>query len=81
MLDDLASHAGVALRNLRLTGQLQQKLVRGSGLQNMVDRIEALGGSLEFRSTPGHGTTVEGVVPIETEHSLPVGGAGPTMPR
>jgi signal transduction histidine kinase len=37
---------------------------RGSGLQNMADRLEALGGSLEVRSTVGSGTTVAGRVPI-----------------
>jgi signal transduction histidine kinase len=37
---------------------------RGAGLQNMVDRVEAVGGSLEITSTPGRGTTVTGRVPI-----------------
>jgi signal transduction histidine kinase len=36
----------------------------GSGLQNMRDRVEALGGSLEVRSVPGQGTTIEGRVPV-----------------
>jgi signal transduction histidine kinase len=36
----------------------------GSGLQNMRDRLEALGGSLEVRSVPGQGTTIEGRVPV-----------------
>ncbi len=35
----------------------------GSGLQNMADRMAALGGVLEVRSTPGHGTTVSGRIP------------------
>jgi signal transduction histidine kinase len=35
----------------------------GSGLQNMSDRMAALGGALEVRSAPGHGTTVSGRVP------------------
>jgi signal transduction histidine kinase len=42
---------------------------RGSGLQNMADRIEALGGSLEVRSSPGRGTAVTGRLPA------PSGGA------
>ncbi|MGH2634762.1 MAG: histidine kinase [Actinomycetota bacterium] len=42
---------------------------RGSGLQNMADRLEALGGSLELRSAPGSGTTVAGWVPIVRELS------------
>lgn len=37
---------------------------RGAGLQNMADRIAALDGSLEVRSSPGSGTTVEGRVPV-----------------
>jgi signal transduction histidine kinase len=35
----------------------------GSGLQNMADRLEALGGNLEVRSAPGEGTTVIGRIP------------------
>src|SRR5204862_4692294 len=36
---------------------------RGAGLQNMEDRLSALGGSVEIRSRPGDGTTVEGWIP------------------
>jgi signal transduction histidine kinase len=36
----------------------------GSGLVNMVDRIGALGGTLEVASTPGHGTTIVASVPV-----------------
>jgi signal transduction histidine kinase len=36
----------------------------GSGLQNMSDRVAALGGKLEVRAQPGAGTTVEGSVPL-----------------
>jgi signal transduction histidine kinase len=36
---------------------------RGSGLQGMADRIEAIGGTLEIDSTPGQGTTVTGSAP------------------
>jgi signal transduction histidine kinase len=35
-----------------------------SGLQNMADRIGALGGTLDVRSAPGVGTTVSGTVPV-----------------
>ena len=41
-------------------------VTRGSGLQNMRDRLEALGGSLEVRSAPGHGTTVVGKIPLSS---------------
>ena len=37
---------------------------RGAGLQNMADRLEALGGSLGVASSPGAGTTVTGRVPL-----------------
>lgn len=37
---------------------------RGSGLQNIEDRVAALGGALEIRSAPGRGTTVAGRVPV-----------------
>jgi signal transduction histidine kinase len=36
----------------------------GSGLQNMRDRLEALGGSVEIVSEPGRGTTVTGRIPV-----------------
>jgi signal transduction histidine kinase len=39
-------------------------VVRSSGLQNMRDRLEALGGSLEIRSAAGRGTAIEGRVPV-----------------
>ncbi len=37
---------------------------RGTGLQGMADRVEALGGTLHVRSAPGAGTTVSGTVPL-----------------
>jgi signal transduction histidine kinase len=36
----------------------------GQGLQNMIDRVGALGGSLDVTSAPGQGTVVAGVVPV-----------------
>jgi signal transduction histidine kinase len=36
----------------------------GTGLQNMADRVEALGGSIELVSSPGRGTTVTGQIPV-----------------
>jgi signal transduction histidine kinase len=41
--------------------------VRASGLQNMEDRVAVLGGTLDIRSTPGVGTTVEGRIPLRPE--------------
>jgi signal transduction histidine kinase len=37
---------------------------RGSGLQNMTDRLEAVGGFLEVMSAPGRGATVTGRIPL-----------------
>ena len=37
---------------------------RGTGLQNMADRMEALGGRLDIRSAPGEGTAINGRVPV-----------------
>jgi signal transduction histidine kinase len=41
----------------------------GSGLQNMLDRVEALGGSVNVASSPGAGTTVTGRIPVRREAS------------
>ena len=38
----------------------------GTGLQGMADRLEAIGGEMAIRSTRGGGTTVTGLIPIET---------------
>jgi signal transduction histidine kinase len=35
----------------------------GSGLNNMADRVAALGGTVEVESRPGRGTTVAGRIP------------------
>ncbi len=37
---------------------------RGSGLQGMADRLDAVGGALEIHTSPGHGTRVEGTIPV-----------------
>jgi signal transduction histidine kinase len=37
---------------------------RGTGLQGIADRLEAIGGALEFESAPGKGTTMRGTVPV-----------------
>ncbi len=39
----------------------------GAGLQNMADRLAALGGTLTVRSRAGGGTTIEGRIPVRTE--------------
>jgi hypothetical protein len=37
---------------------------KGSGLQNMSDRLAALGGELEVLSSPGGGTRISGRLPV-----------------
>jgi signal transduction histidine kinase len=44
-----------------------ERSIRGSGLQNMVDRMEALSGSLKIVSAPGLGTSIRGSVPVVHE--------------
>jgi signal transduction histidine kinase len=39
---------------------------RGTGLQGIADRLDALGGRLEIRAAPGEGTTLVGFVPSPT---------------
>jgi signal transduction histidine kinase len=41
--------------------------LRGTGLQNMKDRVEALGGTLEVQSKPGAGTWIRALVPLEAK--------------
>jgi signal transduction histidine kinase len=78
-LQNAAKHAGngakVSLRLSQDDGQVQfeveddgrgydaAKIAPSSGLQNMTDRIGALGGELRIVSAPGAGTTVRGNVP------------------
>jgi signal transduction histidine kinase len=39
-------------------------VAKGAGLQNMADRLDAIGGSIEIESSPGRGTTVTGRIPV-----------------
>ena len=41
--------------------------VRGAGLTSMADRIDALAGTLQVRSTPGGGTRIAGSIPVDTD--------------
>ncbi len=82
-LQNAAKHAGdgakVSVRLSQVDGQVQFDVSddgRGydaaamgpsAGLQNMADRIGALGGELRIDSAQGDGTTVRGAVPIEVE--------------
>lgn len=57
------SELGFELRD-RGQGFDLQSTPAGSGLHNMRDRLEAIGGRLTVASRPGRGTHVAGVVPI-----------------
>jgi signal transduction histidine kinase len=69
-----ATHARICLqaqnRTLRFTvsddgtGYDTRHTPMGSGQRNMADRLAALGGRLEVRSAPRHGTTITGQLPI-----------------
>ena len=37
---------------------------RGAGLSGISDRIDTIGGTWTITSTPGHGTTITGSVPV-----------------
>jgi signal transduction histidine kinase len=52
----------------------------GTGLQGMADRLAALGGTLEVRSTPAGGTTVVGSVPVSREEAERVESEGALSP-
>jgi signal transduction histidine kinase len=45
--------------------------VRGSGLRGLVDRVEALGGTLHVASLPGKGTLVQAVLPLTVRAAPP----------
>jgi signal transduction histidine kinase len=79
-LQNAAKHAGadahVDVRLARANGQLRFEVADdgagydvdsigpSAGLQNMADRIGALGGEVHIESAPGAGTTVQGSVPV-----------------
>jgi signal transduction histidine kinase len=84
-LQNVTKYAGATKVTLRLSGKHGQLTFeaeddgagfdprlakRGSGLTNMTDRIEALGGTLEVESTAGSGTTVRGRVPVVTREPI-----------
>jgi signal transduction histidine kinase len=46
------------------TGYDTRHTPMGSGLRNMADRLAALGGRLQIRSTPGQGTTITAQLPV-----------------
>jgi signal transduction histidine kinase len=79
-MQNIAKYSGANLARIRLVetnGDLTFTVVddgvgfdpsraRGSGLPNMRDRMEALGGHVEIQSSVGSGTRVAGLVPVPT---------------
>jgi signal transduction histidine kinase len=43
---------------------------RGSGLQNMEDRVATVGGHVEIHSEAGRGTTISGAVPARSKEQI-----------
>jgi signal transduction histidine kinase len=52
----------------------------GSGMQNMRDRIEVLGGMLQVESAPGAGTRVTGSIPVAAAEAQSAGELSPATP-
>jgi signal transduction histidine kinase len=54
------------------TGFDTDTTVKGSGLTNMADRLDALGGRVEVMSKVGSGTTLRGSVPVPARSAVAV---------
>jgi signal transduction histidine kinase len=70
----LAPREGSLMLSIRDDGVGGADPARGSGLVGLADRVEALGGSVSFRSRPGHGTHITAELPLELamgEHQPP----------
>jgi signal transduction histidine kinase len=52
----------------------------GSGMQNMRDRIEVLGGELQVESAPGAGTRVTGSIPVAAAEAATAAELAPATP-
>ncbi|MBB3086215.1 sensor histidine kinase [Geodermatophilus sabuli] len=53
----------------------------GRGLRNVSSRMAAVGGEVTVRSAPGHGTTMEGVVPLPEPAPAPAAVGVPARPE
>jgi signal transduction histidine kinase len=62
------------------TGYDTRHTPMGSGLRNMADRLAALGGRLQIRSTPGQGTTITAQLPRPQRRSLAAAITGRARP-
>jgi signal transduction histidine kinase len=62
---EIASAGGVLHISVQDDGVGGADPARGSGLVGLRDRVEALGGTIAFRSAKGAGTSVEALLPLE----------------
>jgi signal transduction histidine kinase len=82
-LQNIAKYAGATQATIRLAcpdGSLRFTITdngtgfdtattrNGTGLQGMADRLAALGGTLDIRSQPGHGTTLNAQLPVPAQN-------------
>jgi len=77
-LNNVAKYAAATSASIRLEAQddvlsftidddgvgFDTGAVRGTGLQGMIDRIDAVGGTVEISSAPGRGSSIRGRLPI-----------------
>jgi signal transduction histidine kinase len=85
-LNNVAKYAGASRASIRLratdaelrfevaddgVGFDPGSTARGTGLQGMADRLDAIGGRLAVRSSPGRGTMVVGRVSVPSGGALP----------
>jgi signal transduction histidine kinase/uncharacterized protein YoaH (UPF0181 family) len=63
----LARRDGTVIMSIDDDGVGEADPTRGSGLVGLTDRVEALGGTLELRSNPGHGTCITATLPVNAE--------------
>ena len=86
-LQNVVKHAGASKAVVHLERTLDQvvfsvsddghgfdvvKARMSSGIQNMRDRLEVLGGRLAVESSPGSGTRITGTVPVVKPAVLPI---------
>jgi signal transduction histidine kinase len=69
----LEQREGRLLLSVRDDGVGGADTARGSGLVGLMDRVEAIGGSIRVSSRPGKGTQIEVELPLELESPQPVG--------
>jgi signal transduction histidine kinase len=64
----VAMGEGRAMVEVRDDGSGGARPARGSGLSGLVDRVSALGGTLEIDSPVGAGTTIRARIPVTAPH-------------